>query len=87
MIKTKTNKICPSGWMTMQHITAWNEIYDTIDRLKMAIPSEDIVMFASPEYVYAEDTVKDIIKSYQDSIKLKHAFVYDVFSTVSSHIG
>ena len=81
MIKTKTNKICPSGWMTMQHITAWNEIYDTIDRLKMAIPSEDIVMFASPEYVYAEDTVKDIIKSYQDSIKLKHAFVYDVFST------
>jgi hypothetical protein len=34
------------------------------------------VQFASPEYAYQSDDIKNILDTYKNQIKLEHAFVY-----------
>lgn len=79
----KTNLICPSGFMSLQYVVSRN--HDSWDnwsdyKTKIGKTEGQIVQFASPEYVYATDDVKNIISAYKDSIKLEHVISYDVFS-------
>ena len=76
-------KLAPSGYMTMQHIVVDNFERggrDSMNLCKFAIPVDDVIQFASPEYVYAEDGMKDIISSYKDKLKLQHVLEYDTFN-------
>lgn len=89
-------KLSPSGYMTMQHILIDNfdtnstfiPIFiangelntDNISYCKFAVPVNDVIQFASPEYAYAQDSIKDIISSYKDKLKLENVFRYDTFN-------
>ena len=60
-------------------------VTDTVDqsdtnggayRVTLASSVQDVVQFASPEYAYQSDDIKNIIDTYKNQIKLEHAFVY-----------
>lgn len=60
-------------------------VTDTVDqsdtngsayRGTIASSVQDVVQFASPEYAYQSDDIKNILDTYKNQIKLEHAFVY-----------
>lgn len=73
-------------------------VTDTVDqsdtngsayRGTLASSVQDVVQFASPEYAYQSDDIKNILDTYKNQIKLEHAFVYStkgdtVIRTVSA---
>ena len=89
-------KLAPSGYMTMQHMLVDNFDTnsttvstiggdfvvngDSIDYCKFAVPASDVVQFASPEYVYSQDGIKNIVSSYKDKLRLENVFRYDTFN-------
>lgn len=83
-------KLAPSGYMTMQHIVVDNfdpsgSGGDTLSMAKFAVPAKDVLQFASPEYVYAQDGMKDIIESYKDKLHIEHVIEYDTFNKRITH--
>jgi len=46
---------------------------------------QDIIQFASPEYAYQSDDIKDIIDAYKSSIKLEHVISYETPGNFVDH--
>jgi hypothetical protein len=71
----ETNYICPSGIMTLQEIgtnnfngSAGGGVDDTY--VRYAYSSRDTIQFASPEYAYQADDIKNVISSYKSQISM-----------------
>lgn len=82
---TDTNYICPSGLMTLQRIYAqnWEDRFNVgTDGIlnRSANSATDVIQFASPEYAYQSDDIKNILKTYSNQISLKHIVAYDIYS-------
>lgn len=69
----KTQYICPTGYMTttlMYADSSQAEEDDTWIQSNRAISDNNYLMFASPEYVYQSDDIKNIIKTDKNNIQL-----------------
>ena len=52
-----------------------------VEAQSMAASAQDVVQFASPEYAYQPDDIKDILNTYKSQIKLEHVVAYDTPGT------
>lgn len=50
---------------------------DNYKTARTASSVQDVIQFASPEYAYQADDIKDIIDTYKSSIKLEHLISYN----------
>ena len=80
----KTQYICPTGYMTttlMYADSSQAEEDDTWIQSNRAISDNNYLMFASPEYVYQSDDIKNIIKTDKNNIQL------DIKYNMHNHIA
>jgi uncharacterized membrane protein len=45
-----------------------------------------VIQFASPEYAYQPDDIKDILNTYKSSIKLEHVVSYNTPGSFVNHV-
>lgn len=70
---TKTQYICPTGYMSttiMYADGAQGGEDDEFMRSNRAISDNEFLMFASPEYVYQSDDIRNIVDSEKNNIQL-----------------
>lgn len=71
-----TNYICPSGIMSLQQMQANNQsshVNDTEENLRReAYTIRDTIQFASPEYAYQADDIKNVLSTYKSQIQVQH---------------
>ena len=86
----QTNYICPSGIMTLQEIgtnnfngSAGGGVDDTY--VRYAYSSRDTIQFASPEYAYQADDIKNVISSYKSQISMQHVAAFTTPGTNSTY--
>ena len=85
-----TNYICPSGLMTLQRIYADNRglvqsgnpgnVGDNGVLNRTADSATNVLQFASPEYSYQADDIKNILNTYSNQIQLQHVAAFDIYS-------
>lgn len=73
------NYAFPSSYISMQDTLVQSDVRGDIINTGGAMSIDDVVMFASPEYAYQPDDVKNEINS-TGSVKLKHQCSYNIFS-------
>lgn len=76
----ETNYIAPSGFVTMQKSVARHGMYFPEEKYGAAYSTDNVVCFASPEYVYQPDDIKDILDTYSNNINIEHVASYHIFS-------
>lgn len=81
----ETSLLCPSGIMTMQNIMLDNGSENTYADRKISKSNSKIIQFASPEVVYQQDDVQNILSTYKDDIKLSLQAAYTINKTTQSH--
>ena len=91
-----TNYICPSGLMTFQRMHATNSFQnanglevsagDNGVLKRTADSATDVLQFASPEYVYQSDDIKNILNTYSNQVQLQHVAAFDIYSDSTSNI-
>lgn len=80
----KTQYICPTGYMTTTLMYADSSQAaedDTWIQSNRAISDNNYLMFASPEYVYQSDDIRNIIKSDKNNIQI------DVKYNMHNHVA
>jgi len=76
-----TNYTCPSGIMTLQYLDTNNVAYDDNDSWHRTSSScYDLIQFASPEYAYQSDDVKNLISTYKNQLHLSHVIAFDIYA-------
>lgn len=74
-----TNYICPSGIMSLQqmHANNNNSNVSTDDMYKReAFSMRDVIQFASPEYAYQADDIKNVLSTYKSQIQVQHVVAF-----------
>ena len=85
-----TNYMCPSGLMTLQQIEATSlptgrtdlEAPNTLKRF--AKTAANVIEFASPEYAYQGDDIKNVLQTYSNSSSLQHVAAFNIYSQYDS---
>lgn len=75
----ETNYMCPSGIMSLQYIWADNNNRDISTETtfyRSAQSSRDTIQFASPEYAYQADDIKNVISTYKSQISIEHVAAF-----------
>ena len=75
----ETNYMCPSGIMSLQYIWADNNNRDNSTEttfFRSAQSSRDTIQFASPEYAYQADDIKNVISTYKSQISIEHVAAF-----------
>ena len=89
-----TDFLTPVGFLSLENIYACTADYDNYNGIykysaidstgrnavKISKPNNNIIQFASPEYVYQSDDIKDIIKERKDLIYLNINQLYIPYS-------
>ena len=75
----ETNYMCPSGIMSLQYIWADNNNRENSTETtfyRSAQSSRDTIQFASPEYAYQADDIKNVISTYKNQISVEHVAAF-----------
>lgn len=75
----ETNYMCPSGIMSLQYIWADNNNRDNSTEttfFRSAQSTRDTIQFASPEYAYQADDIKNVISTYKSQISIEHVAAF-----------
>ena len=74
-----TDKICPSGFMTLDHLVIdnWDPENNT-QKTVYSIPVSDVLQFASPEIVCQPDDMQDILNANTSNLTVKFVADYTV---------
>jgi hypothetical protein len=75
----ETNYICPSGIMSLQYIWADNNNSATsteTTHIRTAQSARDTIQFASPEYAYQADDIKNVMSTYKSQISVEHVAAF-----------
>jgi hypothetical protein len=75
----ETNYMCPSGIMSLQYIWADNDNRNSSTETtfyRSAQSSRDTIQFASPEYAYQADDIKNVISTYKSQISIEHVAAF-----------
>ena len=76
---TPTNYICPSGIMSLQQIITNNDNSNGSTEAtyrREAYSMRDVIQFASPEYAYQADDIKNILSTYKSQIQVQHVVAF-----------
>lgn len=86
----QSNLITPSGFFTMNNVTVNGSWLDSSISGGVAypqhhaIPSDSIMMFSSPEYVYQADDIKNVMDMYKTNATIENVVAYKPKSTEST---
>lgn len=75
----ETNYMCPSGIMSLQYIWADNNNSSTsteTTHVRTAQSARDTIQFASPEYAYQADDIKNVMSTYKSQISVEHVAAF-----------
>ena len=75
----ETNYMCPSGIMSLQYIFASNENSTSSTETtfkRTAQSARDTIQFASPEYAYQADDIKNVMSTYKSQISVEHVAAF-----------
>lgn len=82
-----TNKICPSGLMTIDYISVSDRKASGSDQTVTARPVSRILQFASPEYLYQPDDVRNIFDTYAGNLSIAPVCSYNCFTKYETYDG
>lgn len=82
-----TNYTCTPGIMTMQYINTDNVAANDNDTWhRTSETCYDLLQFASPEYAYQSDDVKNMISTYKNQVHLTHVTAFDIYAEQNTSI-